>query len=60
MKTNEIIKSDLYEEVRRQNDTGFLTEDVVKVLETDTDNKWSEPMTAKELIAHMESLGIKA
>jgi hypothetical protein len=56
---NEFIKSKSNEEAHRENDTGFRTEDILKIIEIDKENRWSIPMTAQEIISHMESLGIK-
>jgi hypothetical protein len=46
---------ELFEAVDRTNDTGFLTEDLVKIIKTDQVNEWSEPMDADELSKLMES-----
>ena len=46
---------ELFEAVDRTNDTGYLTEDLVKIIKTDQTNEWSEPMDADELSKLMES-----
>ena len=43
------------EEIDKTNNTGFLTEDLVRIYETYTSECWSEPMTADELLAEMDS-----
>lgn len=58
MKINEVSQpSDktLFESIDRTNGTGFLTEDLMKIYRTEKQNKWSEPMTADELLAEMDS-----
>jgi hypothetical protein len=58
MKINEIAKpSDqyLYESLDSNNQTGFLTEDLVRVVKTEQAAQWSPPMTADELLAEMDS-----
>jgi len=58
MKLNELVNfykiaSDetLKEHIEQNNDTGFLAEDVVKVIRTSQDpNAWSEPMTGDQLM----------
>ena len=37
------------------NTTGFKSEDLAKVVMTEQAGEWSEPMTADELMAEMES-----
>ena len=51
----ELNEQELYETLDRTNDTGFMTEDLVKIVKTHQANEWSEPMTADELLAQMES-----
>lgn len=58
MKITEVTclsKQRLAEEIGRHNDTGFLTEDLVRIYETNESNCWSEPMTADELLAEMDA-----
>ncbi len=56
---NEFIKSKSNEEAHRKNDIGFRNEDILKIIEIDKENRWSIPMTVKEIISHMEFLEIK-
>lgn len=42
------------EQLAPVNDTGFLTEDLAKVIDADQ-SEWSEAMTGEELTALMES-----
>lgn len=51
----QLTEQELHEVIDATNDTGFKTEDLVKIVMTDRANEWSEPMTAEELIAEMES-----
>lgn len=46
---------ELFEAVDRTNDTGYLTEDLVKIIQADQTNEWSEPMDADDLSKLMES-----
>ncbi len=58
MKITEVTKpSDkkLFETLDRQNDTGFLTEDLVKIVREDEKSNWSDPMTFDEFMAEMDS-----
>lgn len=58
MKITEVTRINrqrLAEEIAGQNNTGFLTEDLVRIYETATAECWSEPMTADELLAEMDS-----
>lgn len=48
-------KQELYETLDRTNDTGFLTEDLVKIVKTEQANEWSEPMSGDDLMKLMES-----
>lgn len=45
----------LVEEIEKTNDTGFLSEDLARIVEADMSNCWSDPMTADELLAEMDS-----
>jgi hypothetical protein len=45
----------LFEEIEATNDTGFLTEDLVKVVRA-KDGPWSEPMTSEQLTEHIRKL----
>ena len=44
----------LMEEVEAMNDTGFLTEDLVSIVETHRKNMWSEGMTGEEAKAALK------
>lgn len=58
MKINEVVKSRtelLTEEVDMVNDTEFLTEDLVRVIET-KNGPWSQPMTGDEFEASLRAL----
>jgi len=58
MKINEVTQpSDktLFESIDATNDTGFLTEDLVKIVRTEQAGAWSEPMTADQLLEEMDS-----
>ena len=58
MKINEVSQlSDktLFESISKNNNTGFLTEDLMKIYRTEKNNDWSEPMTADELLQEMDS-----
>lgn len=46
---------ELFETVDRKNDTGYLTEDLVKVIKAEQTNEWSDPMSADDLSKLMES-----
>ena len=46
----------LMEQVDSINDTGFLTEDIVTVIETHKKAQWSEGMTAAESKSHLKKL----
>lgn len=45
----------LVEEFSRDNNTGFLAEDLARIAESHDSNCWSEPQTADELIAEMDA-----
>jgi hypothetical protein len=56
MKINEVASAPtLQETIARNNDTGFLTEDLVMIVEQEQSGEWSQPMTADELLAEMAS-----
>jgi hypothetical protein len=58
MKITEVTKSAtqaLHEAIDQDNRTGFLTEDLVKIVEQDQSGAWSEPMSADDLLAEMDS-----
>ena len=46
----------LFEELDPQNDTGFLTEDLVKITRVAQEGKWSAPMTGEQLSEHIRKL----
>lgn len=57
MRINEVQQpSDqaLFESIDAENNTGFLTEDLVKVVRTHQVNEWSKPMTAEELLESLK------
>ncbi len=57
MKINEVKVSStksLFEELDKNNNTGFLTEDLVKVVQAHQTNEWSEPMTAEQLLESLK------
>ena len=57
MKINEALQpSDktLFESIDAENNTGYLTEDLVKIVRTHQTNEWSEPMTAEELLESLK------
>ena len=51
----QLNEEELFETLDRTNDTGYLTEDLVKIVQADQANEWSEPMTGDELTKLMES-----
>ncbi len=58
MRLNEVTKlteQELHEVIDATNDTGFATEDLVKIVVTEREGKWSEAMTADDLLAEMDS-----
>lgn len=58
MKITEVTKSSaraLQESFAQDNKTGFLTEDLVRIAQAEQEGQWSEPMTADELLAEMDS-----
>lgn len=47
----------LKEYVEKHNDTGLLTEDVVKIIRNSQDETaWSEPMTGDQFLEHIQKL----
>lgn len=46
----------LMEEIDAINDTGYLTEDIVTVIETHRKAQWSEAMDVDEFSAHLDKL----
>ena len=58
MKLNHITSVDpkLYESIDSTNDSGFETEDLVKLAKSQDSDSWSAPMTADEAIAYLQSL----
>ncbi len=57
MKINEVKVSStksLFEDLDKNNNTGFLTEDLVKVVQAHQTNEWSEPMTAEQLLESLK------
>ena len=58
MRLNEVTQlteQEIKEMIDLDNTTGFKSEDLAKVVITEQAGQWSEPMTADELIAEMES-----
>jgi len=63
MKLNEIEEyyknlsdEQLHEALDKDNSTGFLTEDLVKIVRaSQSEEGWSEPMTGEQFIAEMRS-----
>lgn len=57
MKINEVKVSSaksLTEAIAKNNHTGFLTEDLVQVVQQEQSCAWSNPMTYEEIIAEMD------
>jgi hypothetical protein len=57
MRINEVQQpSDraLFESIDAENNTGYLTEDLVKIVRTHQANEWGEPMTAQELLENLK------
>jgi hypothetical protein len=46
----------LVEEIAAINDTGFLTEDLVTIVETHRKNEWSEGLSGDEFDEHLHKL----
>lgn len=58
MRLNEVTQlteQEIKEMIDLDNTTGFKSEDLAKVVMTEQAGEWSEPMTADELMAEMES-----
>lgn len=58
MKINEVKVSSaksLTEAIEKNNDTGFLTEDLVRVVQQEQSCSWSKPMTFEEIMAEMDA-----
>lgn len=58
MKINEVTasrKQALHEAIDSTNDTGFLTEDLVNVVEAEKNGAWSKPVSGDELMSLVES-----
>ena len=58
MKINEVTitnKQALIEAIDATNDTGFLTEDLVKIVEAEDHNVWSKPVTGDQMMSILES-----
>jgi hypothetical protein len=45
----------LFEQLNTVNDTGFLTEDLVKIARENQSGTWTEPVSADEFLAEMDS-----
>lgn len=46
----------LTEAVGANNDTGFLTEDLVKIAQAEQMGDWSEPQSADEFLAELDAI----
>ena len=56
MKITEITRrQQLREDIAKDNTTGFLTEDLVRIVEMHESDCWSDPMTADDIIAEMDA-----
>jgi len=56
MKITEVTRrQQLREDLAQNNTTGFVTEDLVRIVEAHESDCWSEPQTADELIAEMDA-----
>lgn len=51
-----LTDEELFDELDEDNDTGFATEDLVKIVKQHIGGEWSKPMTAEELIEYLEGL----
>lgn len=57
MKINEVKVSStkaLTEAIARDNNTGFLTEDLVRIIQQEQSCAWSRPMSLEEMLAEMD------
>lgn len=45
----------LFESIDRENDTGFRTEDLVRIVQEHQSAQWSKPMTADELLESLST-----
>jgi len=57
MRINEVQQpSDktLFESIDAENNTGYLTEDLVRVVRAAESNQWSAPMTAQDLLESLK------
>lgn len=58
MKINEVkvaSAKSLTESIAKNNDTGFLTEDLVSIVQQEQSCSWSKPMTLEEMLAEMDA-----
>lgn len=58
MKINEVRVSSsksLTEAIAADNQTGFLTEDLVSIVQQEQGCNWSKPMTLEEMLAEMDA-----
>jgi len=46
----------LFEELNKDNDTGYATSDLVKVVRQHQSGAWSEPMSADEVMAQLRKI----
>lgn len=58
MKLVEVANDEMLTEmVKAENNTGLLTEDVVKIIKAaQNESEWSEPMTGDQLIEYLKGL----
>lgn len=58
MKITEVTmtkKQALTESIARENDTGFLTEDLVNIVEAHESGMWSKPVSGDQMMRILES-----
>lgn len=61
MKINEVLEPSeqaLFEAIDAENDTGLMTEDVVKIIKS-RNGPWSKPMTGDEFDEHLAEMARK-
>jgi hypothetical protein len=57
-KAEEMTDEELFAELDRDNDSGFQTSDLVKLVRS-ASGPWSGPMTGEEFEAHLNALAAK-
>ena len=58
MKVNEVkvaSAKSLTESIAKNNNTGFLTEDLVRIVQQEQSCEWSQPKTLEEMLAEMDA-----